>query len=271
ALQREIEERKLSEEKIKMLNARLLENNMHLKEANAELDQFAYLASHDLQEPLRKIMVFSDKILLKQLQDEETGRYFTKITNSARRMQALINDLLSFSRHSVGTSDFKKTDLRLLVNEAIAELEIEIEKSNAHIIVKELPSLTVIPGLMQQLFYNLVSNAIKFRKKSVPPLITIEAEKIVHPIQQRLPSSINGTTYHQIGITDNGIGFDEKYAGEIFMVFKRLHSYHEYEGTGVGLSLCKKIIEKHNGFISASSKPGEGSKFVISLPEVRNS
>jgi signal transduction histidine kinase len=267
ALQKEIEERKISEEKIKTLNAQLVDNNTHLKAVNAELDQFAYVASHDLQEPLRKIMVFSDKILMKKDQDEETGKYLSKITNSAQRMQSLINDLLSFSRHSVGSSDFKQTDLQVLVREALGELEIEIEKSNARIHYAGLPVISVIPSLMQQLFYNLIRNAIKFRKKSVAPVVNIFAEKIRQPGTNRINTAPNENNYYRITVSDNGIGFDEKYADDIFMVFKRLHSYHEFEGTGVGLSLCKKIIEKHNGSIKATSQIDVGSSFIIQLPE----
>ena len=267
ALQNEIEERKISEEKVKVLNAQLLANNSHLKAVNEELDQFAYVASHDLQEPLRKILVFSDKILLKNNQDEETVRYFEKITSSAKRMQSLINDLLSFSRHSASSIDFKQTDLRKLVKDALAELELEIEKCNAKIHYKDLPSIQVIPSLMQQLFYNLISNAIKYRKKDVAPEIFIKTEKISHPDVKGAPPIINGSPYYRIIVSDNGIGFDEKYAEEIFMVFKRLHSYHEFEGTGVGLSLCKKIVEKHNGYISATSKLDAGSTFIIQIPE----
>lgn len=266
SLQKEIEERRASEEKVRSLNAQLIENNAHLKAVNEELDQFAYVASHDLQEPLRKIMVFSDKIMMKG-HDEETEKYFRKIISSSRRMQSLINDLLSFSRHSMSSSDFKETDLNVLVRDAISELEVEIEKSKASIQFEGLPVICAIPSLMQQLFYNLINNAIKFRRKSVPPVVKIQAEKMKKSEIEKFAKNANGTGYYKITVSDNGIGFDDKYADEIFMVFKRLHSYHEFEGTGVGLSICKKIIEKHNGFITAQSKVNKGSTFIVGLPE----
>ncbi len=271
SLQREIEERKASEEKARLLNEQLVENNAHLKSVNEELDRFAYMASHDLQEPLRKIMMFSDKILQHD-KEADTEKYFKKIISSSQRMQTLINDLLSFSRQSMSASDFIETDLNRLVKEAISELEIEIEKTNAHINVADLPVICAVPALMRQLFYNLISNALKFRKDSTIPIIQITAEKI-NPIgsaSELLPArKMNGTGYYKISVADNGIGFDSKYADEIFMVFKRLHSHHEFEGTGVGLATCKKIIEKHNGCITAQSRLNEGSVFTIGLPEIQ--
>ena len=267
SLQKEIEDRKISEDKVQQLNEQLIQNNAHLKQMNEELDQFAYMASHDLQEPLRKIQMFSDKILLKKEQDGESEKYFSKIISASRRMQSLINNLLDFSRHSVSSSDFRVTDLNQLVKETLSDLEMEIEKSNVQINYNSLPIISAVPGLMQRLFYNLLSNAIKFRKKDVSPVIDIKAEKMQPAELLSFTSHINGSTYYKITITDNGIGFDNKHSGDIFKVFKRLHSYQEFEGTGVGLAICKKIIEKHGGYIIAESIVNEGSSFIIILPE----
>lgn len=267
SLQKEIEDRKISEDKVQQLNEQLIQNNAHLKQMNEELDQFAYMASHDLQEPLRKIQMFSDKILLKKEQDGESEKYFSKIISASRRMQSLINNLLDFSRHSVTSLDFKKTDLNQLVKETLTDLEIEIEKSSAQITYSNLPVISAVPGLMQRLFYNLLSNAIKFRKKDVSPVIDILAEKINPTDLLKFTSTINDTIYYKITFTDNGIGFDSKHSEDIFKVFKRLHSYQEFEGTGVGLAICKKIVEKHGGSIIAESIVNEGSSFIMILPE----
>jgi len=268
-LQKEIEERKVSEERVKLLNEQLIANNESLKQMNEELDQFAYMASHDLQEPLRKIQVFSDKILRNNNFDADSEKYFGKIINSSKRMQHLINNLLDFSRHTVSTTDFKKTPLNELVKNALTELEVEIEKSNARINYDNLPVVSAVPGLMQQLFYNLFSNAIKFRKPSVDLVIDVKAERMNPMDLSKFIKKGNGKNYYKITVQDNGIGFDDKYAEDIFRVFKRLHSYQEFEGTGVGLSICKKIIEKHNGFIKAESKIDDGSTFIIGLPEMQ--
>lgn len=269
-LQKEIEERRVTEEKIQKLNLKLTENNEHLKQVNEELDQFAYMASHDLQEPLRKIQIFSDKILSKKEQDEETSRYFTKIIGASRRMQSLINNLLDFSRHSFSSSDFKKTDLGALIKDTLTDMELDLEKTQAKVQLNSLPVVWAVPSMMQQLFHNLLSNAIKFRKKTVAPEVIIRSEKVSSNEVKNLFHNVNGNVYHRITVTDNGIGFDSKHNQEIFKVFKRLHSYQEFEGTGVGLSICKKIVEKHGGQISAESEPEKGTTFTMIIPETQS-
>lgn len=269
SLQNEIKERKRSEEKIRLLNKQLLENNLHLKKANEDLDQFAYVASHDLQEPLRKIMVFSDKIVSVKNDNREVKKYLNKISSSSQRMQLLINNLLQFSRHSVNSADFVNVDLYELVKEVINELEVEIEKNKTVINVAPLPVIFAVPHLMRQLFYNLISNAIKFKRKVGKSLVDISSEKI-NPFDYKTQGKyVDGINYYKIAISDNGIGFDEKFSEDIFVVFKRLHSYHEFEGTGVGLSICKKIIDKHNGYLSAIGSLNEGATFIIEIPETQ--
>jgi signal transduction histidine kinase len=265
-LHREIEERKMSEQRVKLLNEQLLANNESLKQMNEELDQFAYMASHDLQEPLRKIQVFSDKILRNNNFDAESEKYFQKIINSSKRMQHLINNLLDFSRHTVSSNDFRKTPLKELVKNALTELEVEIEKSNAQINYGELPVVSAVPSLMQQLFYNLFSNAIKFRKPNETLVIDVRSEKMDPADLSNFIKYTRNRDFYKITVQDNGIGFDDKYAEDIFRVFKRLHNYQDYEGTGVGLSICKKIVERHNGFIRAESQIDRGSTFIIGLP-----
>ena len=267
SLQKEIEDRKISEDKVQQLNEQLIQNNAHLKQMNEELDQFAYMASHDLQEPLRKIQMFSDKILLKKEQDDESEKYFSKIISASRRMQSLIKNLLEFSRHSVSSSDFRVTDLNQLVKDTLTDLEIEIEKSSAQITYNNLPVISAVPGLMQRLFYNLLSNAIKFHKKELLPVIDIKAEKMEPAELLNFIGHLNGSIYYKITVRDNGICFDNKLSGDIFKVFKRLHNYQEFEGTGVGLAICKKIVEKHGGFIIAEGIVNEGSSFIMILPE----
>lgn len=254
-LEEEVEERRISEEKIRTLNEQLIENNLQLKNTIDELDRFAYVASHDLQEPLRKILVFSDKIQTRYRNEisENVLHNLEKIIKAAGRMQSLINDLLRFSRQTSLNEDFCLVSLNDLMVDVMADMEIKIESTGAQVQVSQLPVIWAIPSQMRQLFQNLVSNAIKFRKKDTVPLIHIYSEK---------PRSVD----YRIVVQDNGIGFEPKYAEEIFMVFKRLHSYHEFEGSGVGLSICKKIIDRHNGRIKAESKVGGGSRFILDFP-----
>lgn len=266
-LHKEIEERKLSEEKINLLNQQLIEKNDHLKNVNEELDRFAYVASHDLQEPLRKIRVFSDKIASAKEDQQQVKKYLEKISSSSRRMQSLINNLLKFSRYSLNPADFVKVDLNELLAESLTELEVEIEKNQVLFYIDQLPVVEAVPELMLQVFYNLFSNAIKFKQKNQSPVIHVTCSQMKAAESRFCDKYVKGSKYYGIRVSDNGIGFDEQYAEDIFMVFKRLHSFHEFDGTGVGLSICKKIIDKHNGFITASPKANEGATFLIELPE----
>jgi signal transduction histidine kinase len=268
-LETEIEERRISEERISLLNQQLVKNNEELQQINHELDRFAFVASHDLQEPLRKILIFNDLInsSLETADKEAIRGHLEKIKKATGRMQVLINDLLSYSRHIQTVDHFEMTDLNELLSDVISDLEIEIKKTNAMINMRPLPSMVVIPTQMRQLFQNLIINSIKFASPGLSPLIEIWSEYEDNTDVSKLPQSVS--RMHKIMIRDNGIGFDQKFADDIFIVFKRLHSYHQIEGTGIGLSICKKIVELHSGDIRAESAPGKGSLFIISLPDIK--
>lgn len=263
-LEREINDRIISEEKVKSLNHKLLENIANLESANKDLERFAFMASHDLQEPLRKIRMFSDRLFTKYkdvFQDDT--KMVMRIQQAAERMQALIIDILAFSKISTDKAAFESSDLTVLIKELVGEMDEELLETNTQIIVESIPPLMVNPRLMRPLFQNLINNALKYRKKEIGAKICIRSE-ISLGINDRDKNLIN--KYCRIFVEDNGIGFDQKYAEEIFGMFRRLHKNGEYSGTGVGLALCKKIAELHNGFISARSKLDEGSTFIISLP-----
>ncbi|HEY5750811.1 MAG TPA: ATP-binding protein [Chryseolinea sp.] len=263
-LEREINERKVSEEKVRQLNHKLLENIANLESANKDLERFAFMASHDLQEPLRKIRMFSDRLFSKYRDVlHEDAKMVTRIQQAAERMQALIVDILAFSKISIDKSAFVNSDLNVVLTDLLAEMEEEVHETNARISVEPLPPLVVSPTLMRPLFQNLISNALKYRKKDAEATIRIRSEVSVG-VNDRDKNLVN--RYCRIFVEDNGIGFDQKYAEEIFGMFRRLHNNGDYAGTGVGLALCKKIAELHNGYISARSKVNEGSTFIISLP-----
>ena len=257
-LEAEIAERKNSEEKVKALNLQLLQNIDKLEAANKDLDRFAFMASHDLQEPLRKIRTFGDRVASKYstLLDEDGKKYLERMQNAAQRMQSLIQDILTFSKISVHEKQFVKYDLNTLLSEVIAELELPIKEKDFTVESDTLPVIAVNPGLIRPLFLNLISNAIKYSRKDVKPYIKIRSDK----------GEGNDSKYCRIYFEDNGIGFDQKYSEQIFRMFTRLHHRNEVDGTGIGLALCKKIVEEHNGFISARSKENEGSVFIVSLP-----
>jgi light-regulated signal transduction histidine kinase (bacteriophytochrome) len=222
------------------------------------------MASHDLQEPLRKIRMFSDRLLTKSKNlPEDDAKMVNRIQQAAERMQVLIVDILSFSKVSNDKSKFVESDLNVVIKDVLTDLEEEINTNNATISIQPLPSLHVRPTLMRPLFQNLISNALKYHKKDEGVNIEIRSE-VSFGISERDKNLVN--KYCRIFVKDNGIGFDQKYAEEIFGMFRRLHHNGEYSGTGVGLALCKKIAELHHGFISARSKIDEGSTFIVSFP-----
>jgi signal transduction histidine kinase len=234
-----------------------------LKRSNADLEQFAYVASHDLQEPLRKVSAFGD-LLASECKATLTGEasdYLGRMLNAAKRMQALINDLLALSRISTRAQPFAPVDLNQTLAEVISDLEPRIADCDARLEVGRLPTVEADPIQMHQLFQNLVGNAIKFRREGEPPLVRV----YVAPVEPGVEGAA-GEAQVGIAVEDNGIGFDGKYAERIFGIFQRLHNRTAYEGTGIGLAVCRKIAVRHGGSIVAVSTPGVGSRFLVCLP-----
>jgi signal transduction histidine kinase len=266
SLEIEIKDRIASEAKVKELNKQLLENIAQLESTNKELDRFAYMASHDLQEPLRKIRIFSERIseTYGAVIGDEGKLFIDKMQTACIRMQNLIDDILAFSKISVEKDTLENVKLNTLVDEVISDMEQRIREKNAKITVGKLPELYVNTDLIKSLFQNLISNSLKYAKHDQPPQINISAR-----IDEPLMSGDNNPgvkKYWRIFVQDNGIGFEQQYADQVFTMFKRLHAGPEYKGTGIGLAICKKIVEEHNGHISAKSNVNEGTLFTISLP-----
>jgi PAS domain S-box-containing protein len=269
-----------------------------LTRSNAELEQFAFVASHDLQEPLRKIQAFGDRLKAKCSPREikhgewlcgvcggispgesanlgEGQEYLARMQNAAVRMRTLIDDLLTFSRVISRTEPFAQVDLNQVAREVLGDLEIRIEKSGATVQVGELPTLEADPLQVRQLFQNLIGNALKFHEPGAKPVVQV-AGKITSGVTEASETALlrrramvgakAAERFCELTIQDNGIGFDEKYLDRIFAVFQRLHGRQEYEGTGIGLAVCRRIVARPGGAITAKSKPGQGATFYVTLP-----
>jgi len=238
-----------------------------LRRSNEELEKFAYVASHDLQEPLRKIQAFGDRLKAKVdavgLQD---GRdYLDRMQGAAARMRTLIDDLLTFSRIISASEPFVPVDLNVVTKGVLSDLEVRIEQTKARVDLGTLPTIEADPLQLRQLLQNLIGNALKFQPPDRQPVIRIEGRILRSPFAGS-PEEDPYAEQCEISVQDNGIGFEEKYTEKIFAVFQRLHGRTEFEGTGVGLAVCRRISDRHGGTIRAQSQPDAGAKFIVTLP-----
>ena len=267
-LSKEVEIRKEAEEnlerKVAERTRELLEKNQELEFSNHELQQFTWVVSHDLKEPLRKIEIFTKIIKDKYLkEDDKAVDYANRTIGSAERMGKLINDLMDYSRLSSVVLP-EKMELSEIFQEVLSDLEYVIDEKKATLKLDSFPSLKGVPSQLRQVFQNLIGNALKFSKKDVAPIIEISCERIS---TKEFNSALSADgKFCKIVVKDNGIGFDVKYLDKIFVIFQSLNDRSAYEGTGIGLAIAKKIIEKHNGLITAKSELEIGSSFIIILP-----
>lgn len=245
-----------------------------LRRSNQNLEQFAYIASHDLQEPLRKLIGFGD--LLQSQYDNALGREGVKLVqrmqSATQRMHMLIKDLLSFSKVTSARDPFRRIDLQQVVNQVVSDLEPIIREKNVVLDITSLPYLEGDAGQLGQLFQNLLSNALKFTRPGDIPLVRIDCEVIPGSAIQPMPGTAVLDTdlnrsFFAITVSDNGIGFDEKYLNRIFTIFQRLHTRTDYPGTGIGLAVVQKVVENHKGYLNAHGQPGRGADFVVYLPD----
>ncbi len=230
-----------------------------LVRSNAELEQFAFVASHDLQEPLRKIQAFGDRLKVKceSVLPPEALDYLQRMQNASARMRTLIDDLLAFSRVIRSSEPFVALDLGRIAREVLGDLEVRLEKSGGQVELGELPAVEADATQMRQLLLNLIGNALKFQPAGTRPVVKVQGRKFI---------SGSGQEFCELTVQDNGIGFEEQYAEKIFAVFQRLHGRGEYEGTGIGLAVCRRITDRHQGTIIARSQPGCGATFIVTLP-----
>jgi PAS domain S-box-containing protein len=257
---RDITERKRSEEKIK-------EYIQRLEQSNRELDEFAYVASHDLQEPLRKVQTFGDRLRTKFADSltQDGLDYLERMISASSRMQNLIDALLAYSRLTTREKLFMPVNLAETTAQALSNLETRIERSEGTVQVNDLPTVEADDQQMLQLIQNLLGNALKFHREGVPPQVKINA-RIIAAQKDRRSKKFPRDGLCEIRVEDNGIGFDKKYLDRVFSPFQRLHGRSEYEGVGMGLAICRKIVEQHGGSITAESKLGHGSTFIVRLP-----
>jgi PAS domain S-box-containing protein len=260
---RDLTEKKMIEDNLKKYTLSIEEKNEELKAKNKELESFTYIASHDLQEPLRKILNFSGQISETDLSNEKARDKFRRIQDASLRMQELLDGLIDCAQITKQKSAQEITDLNLLIEDVLQEFSDQVTAHNILIEKTSLPEMDVVRFQFRQLFSNIISNAIKYRSPTVQPKISI-AYKLVTRTKKR--SSKDGKHFHQISISDNGIGFKQQYAKKIFNLFQRLHNRNSYSGSGIGLAICKRIVEKHKGKITATSVEGKGTSFCILLP-----
>ncbi|HEV7346945.1 sensor histidine kinase [Telluribacter sp.] len=265
----DIEEKKQVEEnleKIVLQRTRELQQAINeLQRSNKELEQFAYAASHDLKEPVRKILIYSESILSGPNTSEKS---VAKIQDAARRMTALMDNLLDLSKVVRDEKLFREVDLNEVLSEVKNDLELSIAEKGALVTNDKLPTIKAIPAQMRQLFLNLMSNALKYSKESISPKVHISADIVQSPNRNVSYTFDPGKRYVEIKVADNGIGFEPQFSEKIFAIFQRLHSAEKFPGTGIGLALCKKVVQNHEGEIFAESSVGKGATFRIILPQV---
>jgi signal transduction histidine kinase len=251
-----------------LVSLSLEQQNLELEASNKELLAFNYVASHDLQEPLRKIQTFVSRLSDKEYDNlSENGKEFMgRINNSVERMRILIDDLLQYSRTTKMEKVFEETDLNELLENAKSDSQQAIDEKKAVIQSDKLPKIMVVPFQIQQLFANLIGNSLKYSKENSTPKIKISCKTVIAAEEELLPKN-SKEKFYKITFKDNGIGFEQEYAEKIFVLFNRLHNKNEYAGTGIGLAICKKIVENHKGFIFAEAKPNAGATFTVYLPE----